>query len=135
MALGYATALRNAQLNNVRDAIDAGAGPGVLTIYSGTRPANGGTVTTEVATLTMGDPSGPNASSGSCTYNAITSDSSATGGTATWFRITDSTGAFVMDGDVGTSGSDLNLNNTTIAAGSTVAISSFVLSAGNSGTP
>lgn len=131
MALGYAASLRNAQLDDVRDAIDAGAGPGVLTIYSGARPATGGAVTTEVATLTMGDPSAPNASAGSVTYNAVTADASATGGAATWFRITDSTGAFVMDGDVGTSGSDLNLNNTTIAAGSSVAVNSFVLTAGN----
>lgn len=131
MALGYAASLRNAQLNAVRDAIDAGAGAGTLTIYSGTRPATGGAVTTEVATLTMGDPSAPAAASGSVTYNAITDDASATGGTASWFRIADSVGTFVMDGDVGTTGSDLNLNSVTIAAASTVSISSFVITAGN----
>ncbi len=71
------------------------------------------------------------AASGAVSANSITSDTNATGGTAAWFRITDSTGAFVMDGDVGTSGSDLNLNTTSIAAASTVSVSSLQITAGN----
>lgn len=131
MALAYATSLRNAQLDEIGTAIDAGAGAGQLIIYDGTRPSTGGTVTNEVATLTMGDPSMAAAASGQVSANSITSDTNATGGTATWFRITDSVGTFVMDGDVGTSGSDLNLNTTSIAAASTVSISSLTITAGN----
>ncbi len=44
-----------------------------------------------------------------------------------WFSIVKSTGARVMDGSVGTSGADLNLNSTTIATGATVAVSSFTV--------
>jgi len=132
MALGYNATLRNNQLNQVRDLIDAGAGAGLFRIYSGTRPATGGAVTTLLAQLTFSDPSAPAASGGAVTYNAITADASADAtGTATWFRIVDSTAAFVMDGDVGTAGSDLNLNSTSITAGGTVSVTSFVLTAGN----
>ena len=66
------------------------------------------------------------------TLNAITSDTSADAtGTATWFRIVTSGGTFVVDGNVGTSGSDLNLNTTSIVAAATVAVSSFTITEGN----
>lgn len=131
MALAYATTLRNAQLDEITTATDADASPGQLILYDGTRPSTGGTVTNEVATLTFGDPSYGAAASGTLTAAAIVSDADATGGTTTWFRVVDGAGAFVMDGDVGTSGSDLNLNTTVIAAGSTVSVSSWVITAGN----
>ncbi len=132
MALGYNATLRNNQLDEVTALMDAGAGAATLTIYDGTRPATGGTATTALAVLTFADPSFPAAAAGTMTANAIVDDSSADAtGTATWFRIEDSDSNFVMDGDVGTSGSDLNLNSTSITAGVTVSISSFVLSAGN----
>jgi hypothetical protein len=131
MALGYNPTLRNNQLADIGTLIDGGAGPGLLVLYSGTRPATGGAITSEIATMTFSDPSMGTPSGGSVTANAITADASATGGTATWFRVTDSAGGHVMDGDVGTSGSDLNLNNTVISAGANVAINSFVITAGN----
>lgn len=132
MALGYVAALRNNQLDEITALVDAHATlPGTLTLYSGTRPATGGAVTTEVATLTFSDPAFPAASGGSVSASAITDDTSATGGTATWFRVADGAGVAVMDGDVGTSGSDLNLNSTVIAAGSTVSVTGFTITAGN----
>ena len=118
MALGYVTAVRNSRLNAVRDAIDAGAGAGLLRIYDGTRPSTGGTPTTLLAELTFSDPCASNASGGVLTFNAITADSSANAtGTATWWRGVDSTGAAVVDGNCGTSGSDMNLNSTSITSG------------------
>lgn len=132
MTLGYATSLRNAQVDAVKTAIDAGVSGGFIRIYNGTRPATGGAVTTLLAQLTFADPSFPAASSGAITANAITSDASADNtGTATWFRVVDSAGTFVMDGDVGTSGTDMVLNTTSIVAGGTVSISSFVITCGN----
>ena len=66
------------------------------------------------------------------TFSAITQDSSAdASGTATWFRVTTSGGTFVIDGNVGTSGSDLNLVTTTIVATQPVSVSSFVITEGN----
>jgi hypothetical protein len=130
MALGYVTGLRNAKL----DAITTFAGnSGKLRIYSGTRPATGGTATTLLAELTANATFAPAASGGVLTLNAITQDSSADAtGTATWFRWLKSDGTtIVMDGNVGTSGSDLNLNTTSIVAAAAVSVTSFVITEGN----
>lgn len=132
MALAYSTTLRNARLDAIDDQVNGGAGAGLLRIYDGSRPATGGTATTLLAELTFSDPAFGAASSGTLTASAITDDSSANAtGTATWFRVVDSAGTFVMDGDVGTSGSDLNLNTTSISSGGTVEVTSFVITAGN----
>jgi hypothetical protein len=132
MALAYVTALRNARLDAITTKIDAGAGAGLLRIYDGTRPATGGAATTLLAELTFSDPSSAAAASGVLTASAITQDSSANAtGTASWFRVVDSTAAFVMDGNVGTSGSDLNLTTTSIAATQPVSVTSFVITEGN----
>lgn len=130
MTLGYVAGLRNAQM----DAITTFAGnSGKLRIYSGSRPATGGTATTVLAELTCNATFAPGASGGVLTLNAITADASADAtGTATWFRLLKSDGTtIVMDGDVGTSGSDLNLNSTSITVGGTVSVTSYVITCGN----
>jgi len=132
VTVGLVTAVRNSRLNAIRDAIDAGSTGGLLRIYNGSRPATGGTATTLLAELTFTKPSAPNASSGVLTFSAIASDTSADNtGTATWCRIVDSTGAFVADGSVGTSGADYNLNTTSITAGVQVSCTSATLTEGN----
>ena len=132
MALGFSTTLRNNMLDEITALIDAGAGAGKIRIYDGTRPATGGTATTLLAELTFSVTSFPAASSGAMTANSITDDSSANAtGTATWFRIVDDSNTFIFDGDVGTSGSDMNLNSTSISTGQVVSVTSFVLTAGN----
>ena len=129
MALGLSTALRNAMLDAITTAVGSS---GLLRIYDGTRPATGGSATTLLAQLTCNATFAPGASSGVLTLNAITADSSADAtGTATWFRITTSGGTAVIDGNVGTSGSDLNFNTTSIVAGANVSVSSFTITAGN----
>lgn len=132
MALGFATTLRNSMLNQITTALDAGAGAALFRIYDGTRPATCGTATTLLAELTMTDPSASAASGGVWTASSITADSSANAtGTATWFRCVDSTGTCVLDGNVGTSGSDLNLNSTSISVGQNVSVTSWTITAGN----
>lgn len=132
MALAYTTTLRNSRLDAITTAVDGGAGAGLCRIYDGTRPASGGAATTLLATLTFTDPSFGSAASGVLTASAITQDSSADAtGTATWFRVVDSTGTFVMDGSVAASGSDLNLTTTSIITAQPVSISSFVITEGN----
>ena len=132
MALAFSTTCRNNMLDEIAALVDGGVGAGLLRIYDGTRPASGGTATTLLAELTMSDPAFGAAAAAALTANAITDDSSANAtGTATWFRIVDSTGAFVIDGDVGTSGSDLNLSTTSIVSGGTVSVTSLVINAGN----
>jgi len=129
MALGYVAALRNAQLDAITSQVGAS---GLLRIYSGARPATGGTETTVLAELTCNATFAPAGSGGVLTLNAITADASANAtGTATWFRILTSGAVAKIDGDVGTSGSDLNLNSTSITAGGTVSVTSFTITAGN----
>lgn len=129
MALAFSTATRNAMLDAITTAIGSN---GLVRIYDGSRPASGGTATNLLAQLALSTTAAAAASSGVLTLNAITNDSSADAtGTATWFRIVTSGGTFVIDGSVSTSGSDLNLNTTSIVSGGPVAISSFTITAGN----
>ena len=130
MALGLNATLRN----NILDEITTRAGASaLLRIYDGTRPATGGAATTLLAELTCNATFAAAASGGVLTLNAITSDTSANAtGTATWFRIVDSGGTnHVLDGNVGTSGSDLNFDSVSFVTGGTVAVSSFTITAGN----
>lgn len=129
MALAYSTAIRNAMLDEITAAV---GGSGLLRIYDGTRPATGGAATTLLAELTGNATFAPAASGGVLTLNSITADASANAtGTATWFRWVTSGGTFCIDGNVGTSGSDLNLNTTSIVAGATVSVTSFTITEGN----
>lgn len=129
MTIGMSTALRNARL----DAITAAAGANAkLRLYSGTRPATGGATTTLLAELTCGATFAAAASNGVLTLNAMTADSSAdASGTATWARLVTSGGTHVMDMDVGTSGSDLNMNSNVISAGAAVSITGATLTEAN----
>jgi hypothetical protein len=124
--------VRTNRLTQVGNAIDGGAGAGLIRIYDGSRPATCGTATTLLAELTCSDPAFASNTGGVATFDSITDDSSANAtGTATWFRAADSTGTCVMDGNIGTSGSDMNINNTSIALGQTVSISSATITEGN----
>lgn len=132
MAISFSTTLRNARA----DAITTTAGnSGKLRIYSGTRPANPAAAITGtlLAELTCNATFAPAASGGVLTLNAITQDSAADAtGTATHFRLFKSDGTtVVLDGDVGTSGSDCNINTTSIVSGAIVAVTSFVLTEAN----
>ena len=132
MALGYDVTLRNNRLDEITALIDAGTTGGFLRIYDGSRPATGGTVTTLLAQMQFSTTSFPAAAAGAMSANSITDDTSADAtGTATWFRVVDDVAGHVMDGDVGTSGSDLNLNSTSITIGVNVSVTQFDLTAGN----
>ena len=133
MTLGYNVALRNSRLNDITALIDA-VSNGLLRIYNGARPATGGAATTLLGELTFSATSFPAAASGTMSANAITGDSSAdASGTATWFRIVDSSGGHVMDGSIGllASGADLELNTVTVAAGVTINVTQFDITHGN----
>lgn len=131
MAIEINDTLANARADQITVARDAGAGAALIRIYDGTRPAKGGAVTTLLAELTFSDPSSPSASSGVLTASTITGANAVATGTATWYREVDSNGLFVLDGDVGTSGSDLNLNTTSLVIGNPVNITSYVVTEGN----
>lgn len=132
MAAKYSVLLRNNQLDQITTGI---GGSGKLRIYSGTRPANVAAAITGtlLAELTLGATFAPAAASGVLTANAVTGDTSADAtGTATHFRIFKSDGTTaVIDGDVGTSGADLNLTSTAITATEPVNVTSLVITRGN----
>jgi hypothetical protein len=122
MAVTYSTAVKNARLLAVRDQIDAGSGPGVLQI--GTAG-----MATVLADITLSDPSAT-AASGILTFSGFPkSDSSANAtGVAAAARIRDSAGTDVITGlTVGTSGTDIILDNTSINAGQTITINSATI--------
>ena len=135
MAIGYTATCRNNQLDEITALADAGAGAALLRIYDGTRPTDADTAVGAqvlLAELTCTDPFAAAASGGVLTASSISDDASANAtGTASWFRLVDSNGNAVIDGDVGTSGSDLNLNSVSITAGGTVSVTSFAITGGN----
>lgn len=129
MALAFSATIRNGRNDAITTAV---GGSALLSIYDGTRPSTGGTATTLLAQLTCNATFAPSSSGGVLTLNAITQDSSANAtGTATWFRITTSGATFMIDGNCGTSGSDLNFNTVSIVSGAAVAVSSFTITDGN----
>lgn len=119
------------------DLLDAGAGAAVLKIYDGSQPANPDVAVsgqTLLAELTCSDPAFGNAADDNpgaiATANAITDDSSANAtGTAAWFRAEDSNGNAIIDGDVTATGGggDLELDSTSISAGTTVSVTSWTV--------
>ena len=131
MSLSYHDTLRNNRL----DEISALAGTSaLLRIYEGTRPSNAGAEGTLLAELTChASQFALAATGGVLTVSAITADSSANAtGTASWFRLYASNGTtIVLDGDVGTAGSDLNLDSVSITAGQQVSVSSWTITEGN----
>ena len=133
MALGLATTLRNNMLDQITT---RAGGSAILRIYSGSQPATGGAETTILAQLTCNATFAPAASSGVLVCNSIASDTSANNtGVGTWFRIYQSNGTtHVLDGTVSTVSAvtgDLQLDDTSIVLGGTVAISSATITAGN----
>jgi hypothetical protein len=127
---GYALTLRNAQL----DAITTFAGAGAkLRIYSGTQPATGGAITTQIVNdFTLGSPFAPGASGAVLSPTLPSASTGSAAATATWFRLFKADGTTqVIDGTVGTSGTDMILNTTTISVGVAVSISAWTVSRGN----
>lgn len=118
-------------LDQLVAAMNAGAGPATLKLYSGVQPANANAAlagNTLLATLTFSDPSAPGAANGVVQFDAITEDSAADAtATATFGRIQDSDGNVVFDGDVGTANAMIVLNTASIVTGGPVRISSFTI--------
>jgi hypothetical protein len=120
------------------NAVAALLNSGNISIYTGSQPTDANTAIGAqvlLASMAFGSTAFASAvASGTApakvvtaTANSITSDTNAAAtGTATWFRCYKSDGVTgVMDGAVGTSGSDLNLNTTSIVSGATVAVTAF----------
>lgn len=134
MALQYSVSVRNAQLDAFETAIGASA---ILKIRSGSAPANCATADSGTVLATFSLPSDwmEAAASGSKGKSGTWEDTSADAtGTAAHFRIyaSDGTTCHAQGTITATGGGgDMTLDNTSIASGQKVTISSFTISAGN----
>lgn len=134
----YAAAAKNAKLGSTGLAAFIGTSA-LLKLYDGTQPASPDTAISSqnmLCSLTCGASAFGTAAAGVLTANAISNGTgtaaAGSGVTSTWFRLWKSDGTTaVLDGTVGTTGCDLNLNNASIANGQTVSISSFTITEGN----
>jgi hypothetical protein len=123
MTMSLSTALRNARAQDIVDAIDAGATPGTMEIYTAPRPATGAAITTQtkLGTLTFSQPCGT-VEGGVITLNAITGDEAADASNTDpglWSRVKDGDGDFVIDWDVSApgGGGDVIINTINIVEG------------------
>lgn len=102
-------------------------GGGTLVVYSGTKPTTVDTAlsgNTALATFSFAAAASWAASSGGVQNLDIptTTVTASASGTATFFRILNSSGTALIQGTVATSGGDFNLSSTTVTSGDNVSI-------------
>jgi hypothetical protein len=131
MALQYSTSLRNNQVDQIESTI---GGAPKLRILTGSPPSNcastqAGTLLVEITLPTDWLSA---ASGGAVSKNGTWSNTASATGTAGYFRIVDSSGTTChMQGTVGTSSTDMIIDNTSINSGQTVTVTTFSITAGN----
>ena len=131
MAIQESVAVRNARLDAIETTIGTSA---QLRLYTGTQPADCATAPSGslLATLTLPSDWLANAASGAKAKSGTWSGSGSAAGTAGYFRIYDSTGTTChFQGSVGQGTGDLSLDNTVIANGQAITISTFTITAAN----
>lgn len=123
MAVTHATALRTVLADAAVDSLDNGAAAGTLEFQTA------GSV--EVATLTFSDPAFGAASGPTATAAAISSDTSATGGTIAKAVLQDSDGndKILCSVTATGGGGDIELSSVVVSAGQTVSMSSLTYTA------
>lgn len=127
MAILLSTTFSNNLLGTGTQGVATQIGGGTLIIYSGTAPAGPNEAlsgNTALATFTFsaaGSQGTPSGGSMTLVFSATTVTAAATG-TATFFRIANTTPTALIQGTVGTSGSDFNLSSTGITSGDNVSI-------------
>jgi hypothetical protein len=126
-----ATDTRNSMLDAINTKLNAGSGAATIKIYTGTQPTNANTAIGAqvlLGTLTASDPAGAGSAAGVFTFSSITQDAAADAtGTAAWARVQDSDANVIFDCDVGTSGTTIVLNTTSIVTGGPIQITAFTL--------
>lgn len=124
------TQLSNVAVNAEADALARLLDNGYRRLYSGTKPATADTAlsgNTLLAELRFANPSAPAASNGVLTYTLTPDTSANNDGDVTFYRDFKADGTtVVVDGTAGVtgSGSNLELNTTTIVTGQQVAVTS-----------
>jgi hypothetical protein len=121
--LKYSNGTRHAQNEGLITYAGSGA---IINIYQGTAPANANTAITTQTLLVSCVLAGAfgTDTDGTLTLGTVNNGTAVATGTAGFFRIFKSDGTtVVMDGSVGTTGADMNLDTTTINITQTVNIS------------
>jgi hypothetical protein len=122
-ALKYSNGTRHAQNEGL---ITFAGNNAIINLYQGTAPANANTgITTQtlLVTCVLAGAFGTD-TNGTLTLGTVNDGVAVVSGTASFFRIFKADGTtVVMDGSVGVSGADLNLDTTTINITQTVNIS------------
>lgn len=121
MTISYPTAVKTSRMTAVRDHIDGGVGAGKLEIGTTGMAA-------VLATFTLNDPSGTISTDALTLSGMPKTVAASASGTAAAARIRDSADTDVITGlSVGTSGTDVIIDNTSINAGQNVTISSATI--------
>ena len=129
MALQFDTTTRNNMLTQLNTAIGTSA---LLEIFTGAPPANCAAAATGtlLGTFTCNAGGFGTVSGGVLTVSAIANVTAGATGIAGYFRVLDSGGVTThMQGTIATSGSDLNITNTSINSGDTLIVSSWTITA------
>lgn len=129
MTIQMGTTLRNARLDQIETTVGVSA---IIKIWTGAQPSTCATADsgTKLVEFDLASDWAAAASSGSKALSStpISATAAATG-TAGYFRLYESTAATChMQGTVGTSGTDMIIDNTSITSGQTVQISSLSFS-------
>lgn len=128
MAITLSSVFSQAIMVHGGSAVADQVGGGTIIVYSGTPPtgANEGlSGNTVLATWTLAGSSSQISTSGVIALafaSGITTVAAAASGTATFFRILNSTPAALIQGSVGTSGADFNLSSVVVTTGDNVSI-------------
>lgn len=99
MSISYAQAVIADRLTALTRALDAGGAGGRVLLFAGTRPTAGAAATGALATFTLPWPCLDNVTGSTLTIKAPAPAMVQTSGEVTWVRMTDSTGAWVLDCD------------------------------------
>lgn len=139
MTIGLATDIRTARMEILADAIDATSNPGYFTIYSGDRPeTTGGSLSSEnveLVTFTFALPCASSVANGVLTLDhaSIADEPALATGTATWARVFDGDGTFIMDCDVSRTGQggDITVNTDDFVQTANVSVTGATLTDGS----
>jgi hypothetical protein len=135
MGISLADTIRTIRAQAILTALDAGSGPAIMEFYTATQPAKGAAITdqTLLGTVTFADPAGTLAD---CviTMSPIADDALADAdGIATWARVLDSDGTFVMDITVTTNAGagPIKMASTQVYEGGIIRVVASILTEGN----
>lgn len=124
----YNTTVRNDRMSVVNTA----AAGGKLSLYSGTKPAGGGAVTTKLAEFALSSPAGT-VTGGVLTFTDPANTTVIADGQCTWARITSSGGSWVADftcSQVGGTG-EIRLTEDNLTTGMVLDITSLTITEGD----